>query len=32
MEAYMGEHDVNQEALDKYSLRGRVFKKLREDK
>ena len=31
MEAYMGEHDVNQEALDKYSLRGRVFQKLRED-
>ena len=27
----MGEHDVNQEALDKYSLRGRVFQKLRED-
>ena len=27
----MGEHDVNQEASDKYSLRGRVFQKLRDD-
>lgn len=27
----MGEYDVNQEASDKYSLRGRVFWKLRED-
>ena len=27
----MREFDVNQEASDKYSLRGRVFKKLRED-
>nr|MDE7476791.1 winged helix-turn-helix domain-containing protein [Lachnospiraceae bacterium] len=27
----MGEYDVNHEALDKYSLRGRVFRKLRED-
>lgn len=27
----MGEHDVNQEASDKYSLRGRVFQTLRED-
>lgn len=27
----MGEYDVNQDASDKYSLRGRVFKKIRED-
>lgn len=27
----MGEFDVNHEASDKYSLRGRVFNKLRED-
>ena len=27
----MSEYDVNHEASDKYSLRGRVFKKLRED-
>ena len=27
----MGEYDVNHEASDKYSLRGRVFQKLRED-
>lgn len=27
----MGEYDVNHDASDKYSLRGRVFRKLRED-
>ncbi|MDE7030070.1 MAG: GntR family transcriptional regulator [Lachnospiraceae bacterium] len=27
----MSEYDVNQDASDKYSLRGRVFRKLRED-
>lgn len=27
----MSEYDVNQDAPDKYSLRGRVFRKLRED-
>lgn len=27
----MSEYDVNQDASDKYSLRGRVFRKLREN-
>ena len=27
----MGKYDVKQEVTDKYSLRGRVFHKLRED-
>ncbi|MDE6606624.1 MAG: hypothetical protein K2K54_02555, partial [Lachnospiraceae bacterium] len=27
----MGNYDVKQEVTDKYSLRGRVFHKLRED-
>lgn len=31
MEISMSEHDVNHEATDKYSLRGRVFNKLRDD-